>query len=858
MLANDDKLAADPRFAQLPRMSQHEEVANQGEVVGPYRLLHEIGRGGMGSVWLAERSDGSFKRQVALKLPRLAWGAGLAERMAREREIGALLEHPAIGRMYDAGLDERGRPYLAFEYIDGQPIDAWCESQALSLRQRLTLFLQVIKAVAYAHGRLVVHRDLKPSNVLVTLDGQAHLLDFGIAKLLQDATQADANLTQEQGRVLTPHYASPEQIAGEPITVASDVYSLGVLLYELLTGVLPVAPRRETVAAIEEAILQGDIVLASTRVKDKATARALRGELDAILTKAMQRDPQRRYATADALAHDIERYLHGKTVSARPDSVAYRVRKAFKRHWVIVSAVTAVLLAVLSGSAVALLQAQRAERSAVEAQQAKFKAERALGAADAQLRFAEAANEMMTFLLGERGSKPFTATELMTRAETLVDHQFAQDPVLRAKFLRLLAIMHDDAEEGDKASTLIARAQASAKELSDSSLKHYIDCQRAYIESERGTFDQSMATFSSAIAALEANPVDDSTILATCLHSRSQIKRRMGNPKGALEDATKAMQAIPSPRPGQRNLAVEMRVNLADARFANGQLAQGLKDYESVLKELQWMGRDRSMFYITVLNNLGVRLDSAGQFRQAGEIWTRALDLMRDHDGTQAVLPALEANVALILKQRGQYRQAQKLFDSVLTNATRSGNPMVVAQTKLSSAICWCGVGDFSECRHRIDAARTALTKLLPAGHPLLGMVDSAEFDYYWQRKDYVKANAFAQRAWLAVNTPKSDRSDRVIALSKLARSEGKLKQRKQASLHAQQAVTLAREIQSGLPFNYWQGIALGELGGIQLDQGERAAAKINLREAELHLRETIYPDSKFLLKVQEQLRGLP
>jgi tetratricopeptide (TPR) repeat protein len=363
MLANDDKLAADRRFEQLPQMSQGEEVATKGEVVGPYRLLFEIGRGGMGSVWLAQRADGNFKRQVALKLPRLAWGAGLAERMAREREIGALLEHPAIARMYDAGVDERGRPYLAFEYIDGQPIDAWCESQALSLRQRLSLFLQVIKAVAYAHGRLVVHRDLKPSNVMVTLDGQAHLLDFGIAKLLQEANQADANLTQERGQVLTPHYASPEQIAGGQITVASDVYSLGVLLYELLTGVLPVAPRRETVAAIEEAILEGDIALASTRVKDKATARALRGEIDAILTKAMQRDPQRRYATADAMEQDIERYLQGETVSAKPDSLAYRMRKAIKRHWVGVSAVTAVLIAVLSGSAVALVQAQRAARA---------------------------------------------------------------------------------------------------------------------------------------------------------------------------------------------------------------------------------------------------------------------------------------------------------------------------------------------------------------------------------------------------------------------------------------------------------------------------------------------------------------
>ncbi|MEI6667486.1 MAG: serine/threonine-protein kinase [Acidobacteriota bacterium] len=858
MLANDDKLAAEQRFDQLPKMSQNEEVATRGEVVGPYRLLHEIGRGGMGSVWLAERSDGSFKRQVALKLPRLAWGAGLAERMAREREIGALLEHPAIGRMYDAGVDERGRPYLAFEYIDGQPIDAWCQSQALSLRQRLTLFLQVIKAVAYAHGRLVVHRDLKPSNVLVTQDGQAHLLDFGIAKLLQDVAQADANLTREQGLVLTPHYASPEQIAGEPITVASDVYSLGVLLYELLTGVLPFAPRRETLAAIEEAVLQGDIVLASTRVKDKATARALRGELDAILTKAMQRDPQRRYATADALAQDIQRHLQGETVSARPDSLGYRLRKGLRRHWVGVSAATAVLIAVLSGTAVALLQARRAERSTVEAQQASSRAERARGAADAELRYAEAANEMMTFLLGERGSKPFTAIEMMARAETLVEHQFAEEPALRAKFQRLLAIMYDDAEEGEKASALVGRAQASAKGLHDLGLQSYIECGRAYIESDRGTYDQSMATFNSVIAALEINPTDDSTILATCLQYRSEIKRRMGNPKGALEDATKAVQVLPSPRPGQRKLAITLRVNVADARFATGQFALGLQEYESVLKQFQWMGRDRSMEYIVVLNNLGVRLDSAGQLRRAGDVFTQALDLMRGLGGTQAVLPTIETNVANSLRKRGRDRQAQQLFDSALANATRAGDPMQAAQINLSAARSWCSVGDFSGCRHRIDAARQALQKLLPAGHPLMGMVDAADFDYYWARQDYRNANTFAQRAWLKVNAAKSDRSDRIIALSNLAQSESKLQQWDQANAHAQEAVTLAREMQSGLPYNYWLGLALSKLGSIQLDHGERAAATINLREAELHLRETLYEDSKMLRNIQEQLRSLP
>jgi tetratricopeptide (TPR) repeat protein len=365
MLAREADLDTDDRLAVMPRLPPGDEsVAHAGDRVGPYALLREIGRGGMGSVWLAARADGSFKRQVALKLPRLAWGTGLAERMAREREIGALLEHPNIARLYDAGVDERGRPYLALEYIDGQPIDAWCESQGLSVRDRLRLFVQVARAVAYAHGRLVVHRDLKPSNVMVTPDGQAHLLDFGIAKLLTDAATPEAGLTQQQGRMLTPHYASPEQVAGEAITVQSDVYSLGVLLYELLTNTLPIAPKRSTLGAVEEAILEGDAPMASSRVKDRSTAKALRGEVDAILGKAMQREPGRRYATADAMAQDIERHLNGETVAARPDSMAYRLRKGLRRHWVGVSAVTAVMVALLTGSGVAVVQAQRAARSA--------------------------------------------------------------------------------------------------------------------------------------------------------------------------------------------------------------------------------------------------------------------------------------------------------------------------------------------------------------------------------------------------------------------------------------------------------------------------------------------------------------
>lgn len=354
-----DDAAADPLLARA------------GDLIGPYRLLREIGHGGMGAVWLAERADGSLKRRIALKLPRLVWGAGLAERMARERDIGALLEHPHIARLYDAGVDALGRPYLALEYIAGEPLDHWCEAHALGVPERLRLFLQVARAVAYAHGRLVVHRDLKPSNVLVSADGQAHLLDFGIAKLLHEAAPGDAELTQELGRVLTPHYAAPEQIRGEAITVQSDVYSLGVLLYELLTGQLPYAPQRKGLGALEEAILRDEAPLASSRTQDKARARPLRGEIDAILAKALRREPAERYATADALADDIERHLSGEPVLARPDSLGYRLGKAVWRHRFAYASAAAIMLAVLAGAGVAVVQARRANAEAERARLVK-------------------------------------------------------------------------------------------------------------------------------------------------------------------------------------------------------------------------------------------------------------------------------------------------------------------------------------------------------------------------------------------------------------------------------------------------------------------------------------------------------
>jgi len=332
-----------------------------GREVGPYRLLQQLGEGGMGSVWLARRADGTLTRPVALKLPRSV-GGGFADRLARERDLLASLSHPHIARLYDAGIAEGGQPYLALELVAGEPIDRHCQAHRLGIPARLALFLQAAQAVAHAHARLIVHRDLKPSNLLVDADGQVKLLDFGIAKLLEPSDATDSTLTREGAPPMTPDYASPEQVAGSTVDTRSDVYSLGVLLFELLTGTRPYRTTRRTVAALEHAILDAEVPRPSEVAATPQDRRALRGDLDTIVLHALRKSPGERYPTVQALAEDIERHLQRRPVLARPDSLGYVLRRLVARHRGVFAASTAAVVAVLLLAAAALWQAHRADQ----------------------------------------------------------------------------------------------------------------------------------------------------------------------------------------------------------------------------------------------------------------------------------------------------------------------------------------------------------------------------------------------------------------------------------------------------------------------------------------------------------------
>jgi serine/threonine protein kinase/tetratricopeptide (TPR) repeat protein len=445
MLQARDRVRTEGFLELLPRL--HEPAAQvDGDAVkaqtrvGPYRLVRALGAGGMAEVWLAERGDGAFSRRVAIKLlfrhvGGTARGA-LAERFARERDILASLDHPHIAALHDAGITPDGQPWLAIEYVQGRPITAWCDARQLDVAARIGLFRQVLMAVQHAHANLVLHRDLKPANVLVTDGGEVRLLDFGIAKLLDPASaaQADTELTRAGGRPMTPLYASPEQLRGEPLTIACDVYALGVVLYELLCGERPYDVPAASQARLEQAILDTDPQAPSRRALKEPAAtrrattvpglrRVLAGDLDAIVLHALAKAPSHRYASADAMLADLDRWLAGEPVAAHAPGAWYRLGKFVQRHRTGVALGGAAAWVLAGAAAIAVMQAHQAQRESARAVAARdFLVE--------MLKNADAAKS--------RGAD-VTARELLDSGRQEIARRLAGQPELQAELLASIA-----------------------------------------------------------------------------------------------------------------------------------------------------------------------------------------------------------------------------------------------------------------------------------------------------------------------------------------------------------------------------------------------------------------------------------
>lgn len=378
----------------------------EGMTLGPYRLEKELGQGGMGTVWTALRADGRFDGRVAVKFLKSGLLAGGdTGRFAREGQILARLSHPHIARLLDAGVVE-GQPYLVLEYVDGDPIDVHCRERGLGVQARVRLFLDVLAAVGHAHARLILHRDLKPSNILVTREGDVKLLDFGIAKLLDDATTGagSTELTQLAGHAYTPQYAAPEQVQQTEVTTATDVYALGVLLYQLLGGGHPTAAdtqmRLDQLKAVVEHVPRrlSDAAAQGDDPQLAPAARLLRGDLDTIVAKALKKPAAERYPNAQALADDLQRWLAHEPISARPDSRLYVIGRFVRRHRWAVAAGTTALLALMSLTVVSALQARRAEAAEQRAEQGRRESD-----------------ELLAYMLGEFADKlrPIGRLELL-------------------------------------------------------------------------------------------------------------------------------------------------------------------------------------------------------------------------------------------------------------------------------------------------------------------------------------------------------------------------------------------------------------------------------------------------------------
>jgi serine/threonine-protein kinase len=817
-------------------------VDQAGDEVGPYRLIRELGAGGMATVWLAERADGLLNRQVALKLPRSGWALGLAQRMARERDILGALQHPLIARLYDAGVTASGRPWMAMECVSGQTIDAHCREQQLDVPQRLRLFLQIADAVAHAHARLIVHRDLKPSNILVTQEGDVRLLDFGVAKLLEDDALTP-NLTQLMGRAVTPDYASPEQVACKPVTVATDVYSLGVVLYELLTGQRPYELGRPTAAALEEAILSADVPLASTRVGvDHKLARQLRGDLDTVLAKALKKDPEQRYASVESFAADVQRHLDGEPVLARPDSRWYRAGKLLHRHALPLGAAAAVVLALAMGLSAAIWQAHEAmHQSAI----ARARAQQAQASTDFTL---------MVLSEGMRADEALTLDQLMQRSEAMAEHEYNGNPTERAVAADTVADWLVTNDQFDRAQQLLTRTLERLPSGVDPTVRHNLRCQRAVSRLDLGQSDAAIRELDEVIA----DASDDPESSWYCLQRRTTVALRLNDATGALRFAREALRQFDRAGNTSGLRRAYLVANEAYAQVLNGSPAQASVKYRAAVDLLAGSGRTESTLGASVYNDWAIALWSAGDPRAALEQLDHGMAIIERRSPTGDASASFYANRAQALRALGRYDEAMAGFERMQRLSKKDNNPSFEVYALAGQALIAAKLQRLDDARQRARDGDALLRQAaLPAeGAPALWLriAQAAVYEGEGRLDEADRALADVQAQYARRQAKTGVLAEVGIVRSELALA---LAHHDVARTQAEQALAVARAGQGDLAHSFLTGRALLALARSERAGGALGPARDACRQAIEQLEPTLGAEHPITQQAQQLAREL-
>lgn len=838
---------AEEHFLESSPVPLPNETSFAGQTVGAYKLLSLVGQGGMGSVWLAERSDGRFQRRVALKFLRVAVATGGLERFKREGHILGRLEDPHIAELLDAGVTPNGEPYLVLEYVEGQPIDEYCDRRTLDVDARIHLFLDVLSAVAEAHANLIVHRDIKPSNVLVRNDGQVKLLDFGIAKLLAEegSPAAATQATQEGGGALTPLFAAPEQVKGGPITTATDVYALGVLLYVLLTGHHPAGKDTRSAAELVKAIVDtepsrpsevigsagatagvDEISHARSTSPDKLR-RVLRGDLDTIIAKALKKNPGERYNTVTALAEDLQRYLKREPISARPDTIAYRAAKFVRRNRTAVALGTLASLALIAGAIATLVQARIARN------------ERDL--ARRQLARAERVNELNQFLLSDASGSDerFTVAELLERAERIVEKEdYSSDPANHAE---LLISIGTQSRHSSQALSMIQKAYELSRRLNDSSIRARASCALADQVTNPKDNARAESLIQEGLRELPDNP-DAAIDRVFCLLQAAYVDTATGSLEDSLARDRAAAAILDSSGFSSSYLKLKVLRSMA-ADSAESHLPQAIAANEQAIALEKDLGYDSTVTAVDTLSFLSVALMRAGRPYEAEQALRRSIQIQGNKIAGWSLAAYADA-----LRELGRLDEAAEYANRAYsTNLNTNKNKIVLMMCLSTLERIYRDQGNFSRAEATFAELETLTGSILPAGYYYFSILDS---DRSLLSQAEGKLSAALASADLAVSSDEACiRSKRggapwlPLFLSRRAALEVAVGQPDKAIGDAQRAINLLQTSLGADAPSAHIGRSYFQMGRALEAQGKKVEARAAFRSAADQLEKTLGPD---------------